>query len=80
MKILLSIHHPISIEGCAPGATRQLARAFSRQGHDGTVLSFEDMPCRFQGKIAQVAFPWFIARHVGRQMQRWQIWATFSKI
>lgn len=73
MKILLAIHHPISIEGGAPGVTRQLARAFSRQGHEVTVLSFEDMPRRFQGKGAQVAFPWFVARYMRRQAREYDV-------
>ncbi|WP_215842241.1 glycosyltransferase family 4 protein [Acidithiobacillus montserratensis] len=66
MKILLSIHHPISIEGGAPGVTRKLAQEFSLQGHDVRVLSFDDMPRRFHGKLAQVVFPWFVADHVRR--------------
>jgi glycosyltransferase involved in cell wall biosynthesis len=75
MKIFLSIHHPISIEGGAPGVTRQLARAFSRQGHDVTVLSFDDMPRRLQGKEkhAHIAFPWFVARHLQRHAREYDV-------
>ncbi len=73
MKILLSIRHPISIEGGAPEVTRQLARAFSQQGHDVTVLSFENMPRRLQGKVAQLAFPWFVARHIGREARKYDV-------
>lgn len=73
MNILLSIHHPISIEGGAPGVTKQLAGAFSRQGHDVTVLSFEDIPRRFQGKAAQLVFPWVVARHIDRQARRYDV-------
>ncbi|MBU2812599.1 glycosyltransferase family 4 protein [Acidithiobacillus thiooxidans] len=73
MNILLSIHHPISIEGGAPGVTKQLAGAFSRQGHDVTVLSFEVIPRRFQGKAAQLVFPWVVARHIDRQAREYDI-------
>jgi Glycosyltransferase len=73
MKMLLSIHHPISIEGGAPGVTKQLASAFSRQGHDVTVLSFADMPRRLQGKPAQLVFPWFVARYIEQQARKYDV-------
>ena len=73
MRILLSIHHPISIQGGAPGVTRELAHAYRRLGHHVDILSYENMPAWAQGKRAQVLFPWFIAGYVRRCGARYDV-------
>ena len=67
MRILLSIHHPLSKDQGAPGVTYQRGRHIQEQGAEARILSFTDMPDGIVLRsplFQQVRFPWFIARQL----------------
>ncbi len=69
MRILFSIHHPLTANQGAPGVTYQLAKHFAERGDKSQALSFLDMPPSRLFKwplLQQVRFPWFVSRKLAR--------------
>ena len=65
MRILLSIHHELSADAGAPGATLRLADALKYLGHDVTLLSFDDLSGNPATKCYR--FPWQLPRLITRR-------------
>jgi glycosyltransferase involved in cell wall biosynthesis len=69
IRILLSIHHPLTPDLGAPGVTYQLAKHFEGNGSCSRVLSFSTMPAPLLLRsplLQQVRFPWYMARQLTR--------------
>jgi glycosyltransferase involved in cell wall biosynthesis len=66
VRILLSIHHALSEDRGAPGATLALGRAYEQLGHTVSYHSFGDLPRRLPGVAKELLYPEFFAAHLAR--------------
>ncbi|HEY4356904.1 MAG TPA: glycosyltransferase [Acidobacteriaceae bacterium] len=69
MRVLLTIHHPLTPDQGAPGVTYQLWKHFEARGDQAKVLSFTDMAdarALRSPLLRQVRFPWFVSRELHR--------------
>ncbi|NJP10533.1 MAG: glycosyltransferase family 4 protein [Leptolyngbyaceae cyanobacterium RU_5_1] len=66
MKILLTIHHPLSSHAGAPGATWQLGQAYEKLGHQVQYYSFDQLPLKLPELVESIIFPEFVAQHISK--------------
>ena len=69
-ELLLTIHHYLDLNTGAPGSTLQLGNALRRQGHQVSVVGFENLPIDLGIRQNQFAFPIYAAAHVRRLLSR----------
>ena len=70
LRIVLTIHHYLDLNTGAPGSTLQLGNALRRQGHQVSVVGFENLPIDLGTRLNQFAFPIYAAAHVRRLLSR----------
>jgi glycosyltransferase involved in cell wall biosynthesis len=70
LRILLTIHHDLDLNTGAPGSTLQLGKALRRQGHQVSVVGFDDLPTHRNPRLNQLEFPIYASAHVRRSLSR----------
>jgi len=70
LRILLTIHHDLDLNTGAPGSTIQLGNALRRQGHQVSVVGFDNLPIDLGPRLNQLTFPVYAAAHVRRSLTR----------
>ncbi len=70
LRILLTIHHDLDPNTGAPGSTLQLGNALRRQGHQVSVVGFDNLPIDLGPRLNQLTFPIYAAAHVRRSLSR----------
>lgn len=75
MRILLSIHVDLNADTGAGGAVIALAKEYRKQGHDVTILSFDDLSSKLSILQKSLVFPWFIAKRIWQAppSNRWDV-------
>ena len=70
LRILLTIHHDLDLNTGAPGSTLQLGNALRRQGHQVSVVGFDNLPIHLDPRLNQLTFPIYASAHVRRLLSR----------
>ena len=70
LRILLTIHHDLDLNTGAPGSTLQLGNALRRQGHQVSVVGFDNLPVDLGARLNQLIFPVYVAALVRRLLSR----------
>ena len=70
LRVLLTIHHDLDFNTGAPGSTLQLGNALRRQGHQVSVVGFDNLPIDLGPRLNQLTFPIYAAAHVRRSLSR----------
>jgi glycosyltransferase involved in cell wall biosynthesis len=70
LRILLTIHHDLDLNTGAPGSTLQLGNALRRQGHQVSVVGFDNLPIHLDPRLNQLDFPIYACAHVRRSLSR----------
>lgn len=73
LRIVLTIHHDLDLNTGAPGSTLQLGNALRRQGHQVSVVGFDDLPIHLDPRLNQLTFPIYASAHAGRLLSRGQV-------
>jgi glycosyltransferase involved in cell wall biosynthesis len=76
MRVLLSIHHPLTPNLGAPGVTYQLWKQLEAQNHSARVLSFTDMSSAnglHSTPLQALQFPWFMNRQLSKLADQYDI-------
>lgn len=66
MNVLQIIHHHLVADSGAPGSHIALAHALRLEGHDGSTISFEDLPRSLPLRAKHFLFPAFAGRAIIR--------------
>jgi glycosyltransferase involved in cell wall biosynthesis len=70
LRILLIIHHDLDLNTGAPGSTLQLGNALRRQGHQVSVVGFDNLPVDLGPRLNKLIFPVYAAAHVRRTLSQ----------
>ncbi len=73
LRIVLTIHHDLDLNTGAPGSTLQLGNALRRQGHQVSVVGFDNLPIHLDPRLNQLTFPIYASAHAGRLLSRGQV-------
>jgi glycosyltransferase involved in cell wall biosynthesis len=64
VRILFSVHHSLSRDTGAPGATLELAEQLRDAGHEVSVYSWDDLPARLSPRARELSFGAFLCRRL----------------
>jgi glycosyltransferase involved in cell wall biosynthesis len=73
LRIVLTIHHDLDLNTGAPGSTLQLGNALRRQGHQVSVVGFDNLPIHLDPRLNQLTFPIYASAQAGRLLSRGQV-------
>lgn len=73
MRICLSLHHFLDSSAGAPGAVLSLADGLRQLGVDAMVVGFDILPKALQGRLATLAYPFWLAGWLWRRRHRFDV-------
>ena len=73
MRVCLSIHHFLDRSAGAPGAVLSLADGLQRCGVDATAVGFDILPKALQGRLATLAYPFWLAGWLWRRRRDFDV-------
>jgi glycosyltransferase involved in cell wall biosynthesis len=73
MRICLSLHHFLDAGAGAPGAVLSLAEGLRQLGVDATAVGFNILPKALQGRLANLAYPFWLAGWLWRRRYQFDV-------